>query len=184
MGMPKIKTEPDASLLFSQDASHNQAQAQANAAQSQSQSQPQSQSQSQPQSQTQSQPQTGRKSVGKKTVGKPKGSKSKRNTVAKMMKRQGLCNFCLPIHRVLKQIHPDLTISKMSMSILNSMAIDMFDQIGKECRDLANYDRKKTLNARDMQTAVRLVLPGELSKHAVSEGTKAVTKYTAYINRK
>jgi len=28
-----------------------------------------------------------------------------------------------------------------------------------------------------IQTAVRLCLPGELSKHAVSEGTKAVTKY-------
>ena len=26
-------------------------------------------------------------------------------------------------------------------------------------------------------TAVRLLLPGELAKHAVSEGTKAVTKY-------
>ena len=27
--------------------------------------------------------------------------------------------------------------------------------------------------------SVRLMLPGELSKHAVSEGTKAVTKYTS-----
>jgi hypothetical protein len=26
---------------------------------------------------------------------------------------------------------------------------------------------------------VRLLLPGELAKHAVSEGTKAVTKYTS-----
>jgi hypothetical protein len=30
-----------------------------------------------------------------------------------------------------------------------------------------------------MQTAVRLLLPGELAKHAASEGTKAVTKYTS-----
>merc|ERR1712241_57439 len=29
------------------------------------------------------------------------------------------------------------------------------------------------------QPAVRLLLPGELAKHAVSEGTKAVTKYTS-----
>jgi histone H2B len=33
--------------------------------------------------------------------------------------------------------------------------------------------------AADMQTAVRLILPGELAKHAVSEGTKAVTKFTS-----
>lgn len=30
-----------------------------------------------------------------------------------------------------------------------------------------------------LQTAVRLILPGELAKHAVSEGTKAVTKFTS-----
>merc|ERR1719378_1545865 len=33
------------------------------------------------------------------------------------------------------------------------------------------------ITSRDIQTAVRLILPGELAKHAVSEGTKAVTKY-------
>ena len=33
--------------------------------------------------------------------------------------------------------------------------------------------------APTMQTAVRLILPGELAKHAVSEGTKAVTKFTS-----
>uniref|UniRef100_A0A914WX30 Histone H2B n=1 Tax=Plectus sambesii TaxID=2011161 RepID=A0A914WX30_9BILA len=36
-----------------------------------------------------------------------------------------------------------------------------------------------TWNRREVQTAVRLILPGELAKHAVSEGTKAVTKYTS-----
>ena len=31
----------------------------------------------------------------------------------------------------------------------------------------------------EIQTAVRLILPGELAKHAVSECTKAVSKYTS-----
>ena len=39
--------------------------------------------------------------------------------------------------------------------------------------------QKPTITSREIQTAVRLVLPGELSKHAVSEGTKAVTKFTS-----
>jgi histone H2B len=30
-----------------------------------------------------------------------------------------------------------------------------------------------------LQLQVRLILPGELAKHAVSEGTKAVTKFTS-----
>ncbi|ODM86519.1 Histone H2B.3 [Orchesella cincta] len=32
-----------------------------------------------------------------------------------------------------------------------------------------------TITSREIQTAVRLLLPGELAKHAVSEGAKAVT---------
>jgi histone H2A len=36
---------------------------------------------------------------------------------------------------------------------------------------------KECLTATDIQRAVRLWFPGELAKHAVSEGTKAVTKY-------
>ena len=38
---------------------------------------------------------------------------------------------------------------------------------------------KKKINIKEVQTSVRLLLPGELAKHAVSEGTKAVTKYTS-----
>ena len=41
-------------------------------------------------------------------------------------------------------------------------------------RKLARYNKKATLSSR----AIRL-LPEELVKHAVSEGTKAVTKYTS-----
>lgn len=42
-----------------------------------------------------------------------------------------------------------------------------------------SYNKKSTLTSREIQTAVRLLLPGELAKHAVSEGTKAVTKYNS-----
>lgn len=42
---------------------------------------------------------------------------------------------------------------------------------------------KKTISSRETQTAVRLILPGELAKHAVSEGTKAVTKYSVSMSK-
>ncbi|KAG8430445.1 hypothetical protein GDO86_020585 [Hymenochirus boettgeri] len=38
---------------------------------------------------------------------------------------------------------------------------------------LAHYNKRSTITSREIQTAVRLLLPGELAKHAVSEGTKA-----------
>uniref|UniRef100_A0A3P9Q8B8 Histone H2B n=1 Tax=Poecilia reticulata TaxID=8081 RepID=A0A3P9Q8B8_POERE len=52
-------------------------------------------------------------------------------------------------------------------------------RIASEASRLAHYNKRSTITSREIQTAVRLLLPGELAKHAVSEGTKAVTKYTS-----
>jgi histone H2B len=80
---------------------------------------------------------------------------------------------------VLKQVHPDTGISSKAMAILDSFINDIFEKIASEASRLARYSYKSTLTSREIQTAVRLILPGELAKHAVSEGTKAVTKYTS-----
>jgi histone H2B len=82
------------------------------------------------------------------------------------------------IMRLIKQIHPKMGISKRGMSILDSMVNDTFQRIAEEAARLTRYDKKGTLGSREIQTAIRLVFPGELAKHAVSEGTKAVTKFT------
>ena len=65
------------------------------------------------------------------------------------------------------------------MSIMNSFINDVFEKICMESAKLVNNNKKHTLSSREVQTAVRLLLPGELAKHAVSEGTKAVTKYSS-----
>ena len=78
-----------------------------------------------------------------------------------------------------QQVHPDTGISSKAMSILNSFINDIFEKIATETANLARYNKKPTVTSREIQTAVRLILPGELAKHAVSEGTKAVTKFTS-----
>ena len=70
-------------------------------------------------------------------------------------------------------------ISKKGMMVMNSFVNDIFDKVMGEAGKLVRYNKKATLSSREVQTAVRLSLPGELAKHAVSEGTKAVTKFTA-----
>jgi histone H3/H4 len=65
------------------------------------------------------------------------------------------------------------------MLIMNSFVADIFERIAAESSRLAHYNKKSTITSREIQTAIRLLLPGELAKHAVSEGTKAVTKYTS-----
>ncbi|KAL0215174.1 hypothetical protein P9112_007476 [Eukaryota sp. TZLM1-RC] len=83
------------------------------------------------------------------------------------------------IYRVLRQVHPDTGISTKAMGIMNSFVNDIFERIATEASRLARVNKRNTLSSREIQTAVRLLLPGELSKHAVSEGTKAVTKFTS-----
>ncbi|XP_045073405.1 histone H2B-like [Coregonus clupeaformis] len=67
----------------------------------------------------------------------------------------------------------------LAMGIMNSFVNDIFERIAGESSRLAHYNKRSTITSREIQTAVRLLLPGELAKHAVSEGTKAVTKYTS-----
>ncbi|KAK6935909.1 Histone H2A/H2B/H3 [Dillenia turbinata] len=80
------------------------------------------------------------------------------------------------IFKVLKQVHPDIGISSKAMGIMNSFINDIFEKLAQEASRLARYNKKPTITSREIQTAVRLVLPGELAKHAVSEGTKAAVK--------
>merc|ERR1712090_117665 len=72
--------------------------------------------------------------------------------------------------KVLKQVHPDTGVSSKAMSIMNSFVNDLFERIAAEASRLAHYNKRSTITSREIQTAVRLLLPGELAKHAVSEG--------------
>jgi histone H2B len=97
----------------------------------------------------------------------------------KKRKRRRRESYSIYIYKVLKQVHPDTGVSSKAMSIMNSFVNDIFERIAAEASRLAHYNRRSTITSREIQTAVRLLLPGELAKHAVSEGTKAVTKYTS-----
>ena len=112
------------------------------------------------------------KAAGKATKAISKGDKKKKNKRRKE-------SYAIYIYKVLKQVHPDTGISSKAMSIMNSFVNDIFQRIAAEASRLSLQNKKKTISSREIQTAVRLLLPGELAKHAVSEGTKAVTKYTS-----
>ena len=105
---------------------------------------------------------------------KSKGGKSKSGRGKKRKE-----SYAIYIYKVLKQVHPDTGVSSKAMSIMNSFVNDPFERIAAEASRLAHYNKRSTITSREIQTAVRLLLPGELAKHAVSEGTKAVTKYTS-----
>ncbi|XP_070507023.1 late histone H2B.2.1-like [Chironomus tepperi] len=126
-------------------------------------------------------------SKGKGTL-KAKAAKA-REAVAKkggkrVHKRKNKESYGRFIYKVLRQIHPDAGISSKAMSIMNSFVIDIFERLAGEASRLSHHMKRPTLISRDIQTSVNLIVPGELAKHAVSEGVKAVTKYTAAVTQK
>ena len=88
-------------------------------------------------------------------------------------------SFNLYIFKVLKQVHPQVGMSKKAMSVMNSFVMDTFEKVATEAGRLVQYNKKKTMDARAVQAAVKLVLPGELAKHAEGEAQKAVAKFQA-----
>ena len=109
------------------------------------------------------------KKAGKAQIAKGEKKRRKKRTES----------YSTYIYKVMKQVHPDTGISSKAMTIINSFINDIFERIVVESSRLAHYNKRSTITSREIQTAVRLILPGELARHAVSEGTKAVAKYTS-----
>ena len=84
------------------------------------------------------------------------------------------------IKKVLAQVHPAAALKSDSKSQLNFFLNKLASALISSASGLANLNDRTTLSARHVQAAVKEILPGELAKRAVSEGTKASTKYQAF----
>ncbi|GAB4821746.1 hypothetical protein N2152v2_008792 [Parachlorella kessleri] len=103
--------------------------------------------------------------AGRKAGPKKKRGKARKNETYKRY-----------IYRVLKQIHPEMGISSRAMQVCQSFMEDAYEKIMEEAQLLTLRHKRATLTSREIQAAVSLVLPGELARHAMSEGKKAVAR--------
>lgn len=51
-----------------------------------------------------------------------------------------------------------------------------------EARKLVIYSKKQTLSSREIETATRLIFPGELGKLAINQGRASIAKYSEQSN--
>ncbi|KFD44915.1 hypothetical protein M513_14208, partial [Trichuris suis] len=100
---------------------------------------------------------------GVKKAGKPQIATKHTDKRRRKSRKESFATY---IYKVLKQVHPDTGISSKAMSIMNSFVNDVFDRIAEEASRLAQYTNRDTISSREIQTAVRLLVPGELCKHA------------------
>ncbi|KAL3626108.1 hypothetical protein CASFOL_029657 [Castilleja foliolosa] len=123
------------------------------------------------------QPEEQKKTAGKR---KPAGEKGGRSAGKRRRKRGGGEGYKRYVLKVMKQVHPEMGISSKTMTIMENLMEDVFGRLAEEAGRLLKYTRRQTMSSREIQGAVKLVLPGELGKHAIAEGTKAVSKYISY----
>lgn len=88
-------------------------------------------------------------------------------------------NFSTYIYRVLKQVHPDQGLSGDGLVMINNIVRILLSRSMNSVNRVMISTGTKTISSREVQTSVRLLFPDELSKYAVSEGTKSVIKYNA-----
>lgn len=112
--------------------------------------------------------------MAKKSASAPKAAKG-----GKKSQRKPRRSWNVYVSRSLKAIDKKLSLSGKTVKILNSFVNDIFERVATEAATLVRVNKKRTLGSREIQTAVRLVLPTELAKHAMAEGTKAVAKVSA-----
>jgi histone H2B len=88
-------------------------------------------------------------------------------------------SYGIYIYKIMKQVHPDLSIGSAALQALNGVAEHVAQELVKKAAGVAKVGKSSTLTSRNVQGAARLILPSELRKHAVSDATKAVVKFQA-----
>ena len=63
------------------------------------------------------------------------------------------------------------------MCTVNSLVVDIMKAIVNEAATLHRYRKSSTMTALDIQSAIKLKMPGELAKHMVNEMARNVAAY-------
>ncbi|CAI9180891.1 unnamed protein product [Rangifer tarandus platyrhynchus] len=101
----------------------------------------------------------------------------KTNTKEKVLFPQSFATY---FPRVLRQVHTGLSLSHEALNIMDSFVDDMFERIAEEAGCLTRSSKRCTIMSEDIQTAVCLLLPGEIGSYAMSEATKLVIRYNTH----
>ncbi|XP_053621130.1 histone H2B-like [Plodia interpunctella] len=104
----------------------------------------------------------------------------------KNKKKKNYQNFSLYIYKLLKTIESvrNLRISRKSMLIMNNFVNDMLEKIALEAGRFLVHGKMRTMGSREVESSVKLLLPGDLAKHANIEGMKAVKLYHHSIEKR
>lgn len=109
---------------------------------------------------------------------KPMGERG--GIAKKRRRRQGPdATYGVYTRRIAGQQHPTLSIGSNALSEVNGVIANVISNLTHKSADMAKAARKSTLSSKHVQAAVRVSMPVEMAKYAVSSGTKAVSRIAA-----
>jgi len=112
---------------------------------------------------------------------KKKNARRRRQPVGAPGKR---INFRSYIHSVFKHIVPKRadksgtnTISSNAMTVVNDLCTSILDKVCDEIKAMKKNTKTVVVKDKDILASFKLIFPGQLGVHAVSEGVKANVAY-------
>ncbi|KAM4701856.1 histone H2B type 1-A-like [Discoglossus pictus] len=113
----------------------------------------------------------------------PEGSRRKKMPLRRQLKskdklkKRPIYSFGYFVKKVLKEVFPSVTMSEDATTLVHHVIKEFLNRVLNACTQLVHYSGRKTLSSRELQAAVRLILPKGLAKSAVNEATKSVAQY-------
>lgn len=110
-----------------------------------------------------------------------KAARRFQKNLSKKYRKKGHELYDIYIYKVMKKVHPDISISYKAMRIMNTIVNDIFYDIAADAYRQVHYFRRTTITSREIELSVMAVFwPNDsLANHAVAAGNKAVTKFKA-----
>jgi histone H2B len=100
------------------------------------------------------------------------------------MKKYKEPSFILYINNISKYINPDMNLSFNVKNYLQKLIISFIDHFTIYASTMMEQKGIKTLTSKEINNGIQLFLVGELRKHAISEATKALTKFNNFVSKK
>jgi len=97
----------------------------------------------------------------------------------KMKKKRGI-TFKRQIYTLIKAMKTQASIKQSAMEVLDNITIEIFKRIARQASDLCEHGKSKVLNAKTLEAAVKMTIPGEMAQYAIEQAQEAVLKYQQY----
>jgi histone H2B len=95
----------------------------------------------------------------------------------KPRRKKGVRVYDAYIHRTMRKVQPGFGLTQNGVAVMNKFIDRVEWDLSCMASELARHNGTKTLQAREIETAVALLFPEELAVHATAEGAKAVKRF-------